>query len=133
MAYDPLLADRVRRELRHVEQVAEIKMFGGLCFTVSGNMCCGVLKDDLVIRLDREDALRALRLPHTRPMDFTGRPLRGFLYVHRRGHRTQPALRRWVRRALAFASSLPPKTSAAYGAAASRAAVSRSAAGRRLR
>jgi TfoX/Sxy family transcriptional regulator of competence genes len=109
MAYDPTLADRVRHELRGVKHVAEIKMFGGLCFTVSGNMCCGVLNDKLMIRLDREDALEALRRPHTRPMDFTGRPLRGLLYVDRDGCRTAAGLRRWVRRSLAFASALPAK------------------------
>jgi TfoX/Sxy family transcriptional regulator of competence genes len=109
MAYDLKLADRVRTELRRVKDVREIQMFGGLCFTVSGNMCCGVIKDDLMIRLDREEVVDALRQPHTRPMDFTGRPLRGFLYVDRAGCRTPTALRGWVRRALAFASSLPPK------------------------
>ena len=109
MAYDPKLAERVRTELARVKHVAEIKMFGGLCFTVSGNMCCGVRNDDLMIRLDREDVLQALRQPHTRPMDFTGRPLRGFLYVARDGSRTAAGLRRWLRRSLAFALSLPPK------------------------
>jgi len=109
MAYDLKLADRVRTELRRVKDVREIRMFGGLCFTISGNMCCGVMKDDLMIRLDREDVVDALRQPHTRPMDFTGRPLRGFLYVDRAGWHEPAVLRRWVRRALAFASSLPPK------------------------
>ena len=109
MAYNEKFADRVRRELRHVKGVAEIKMFGGLFFTVSGNICCGVLNEDLVIRLGREEVVETLRQPHTRVMAFAGRPLRGFLRVDRDGWHTPAARRRWVRRALVFASSLPPK------------------------
>jgi TfoX/Sxy family transcriptional regulator of competence genes len=109
MPYDVKLAERVRKELRSVDRVTEIKMFGGLCFTIAGNMCCGVLNDDLVIRLDHETAAQALGEPHVRPMDFTGRPSRGVVYVAPGGYRTPAGLRRWVKRSVAFASSLPPK------------------------
>src|SRR5258706_15151353 len=90
MAYNEKLAERVRQMLvRHrYPAVTEIKMFGGLCWTLRGNMCCGVLKDDLVLRMPEPLYEKALREPHVRPMDFTGRPLRGFVYVGPRGSKT---------------------------------------------
>jgi hypothetical protein len=109
MAYDTGLADRIRRELASLSDVREVRMFGGLCFMVGGHMCCGVLKDDLVVRLDRADVPGALREPHVRPMDFTGRPARGLVYVGAPGTRTAAGVRRWVKRAVAHAASLPPK------------------------
>jgi len=109
MAYDERLAARVRAALKGQKALAEIKMFGGLCFTLRGNMCCGVLQDDLVLRVDPDDAPRFLREPHARPMDFTGRPMRNFLYVGPKAVATAAGLRKWVGRGLAYASSLKPK------------------------
>ena len=86
-------------------------MFGGLCFLIHGNMCCGVLKDELVLRLEPERAQALLRRPHTRPMDFTGRPLNGFVFIARGGLRTTRQLRDWVSMARSFAESLPRKSS----------------------
>lgn len=74
-----------------------------------GNMCCGVLSDELILRLGSEKAERALKSPHTRPFDFTGRPMKGLIIVTPRGHKTDDALRKWVRRAADFAMSLPAK------------------------
>src|SRR5262249_21269787 len=107
MAFDENLAGRVRRLLADRRDVREVRMFGGLCFMVGGHMCCGVANDDLVLRLG-PDAERALAEPGARPMDFTGRPLTGMVFV------AGPAcagtqLRRWVQRAVAFAASLPPQ------------------------
>ncbi len=109
MAYDDKLAARVRKTLARHKAVAEIKMFGGLCFTLRGNMCCGVLKDNLVLRVAPEAAAKYLAEPHVRPMDFTGRPMKNFLYVGPGGHRSAPSLRKWIKRAADFALSLPPK------------------------
>lgn len=81
MAYNEQLAVRVRELVSETPGFAEQKMFGGLCFTVNGNMCCGVLNDDLVLRVEPDTAQRLLNGPHVRPMDFTGRPLKGFLFV----------------------------------------------------
>ena len=81
MAYDEALAERTRDALTGRESVSERKMFGGLAFMVGGNMACGVIGEDLMVRLEAEDAERALSEKHTRPMDFTGRPMKGFLYV----------------------------------------------------
>jgi TfoX/Sxy family transcriptional regulator of competence genes len=85
-------------------------MFGGLCFLIHGHMCCGVLKDELVLRLEPERAQALLSRPHTRPMDFTGRPLKGFVFIEAGGLRTERQLRNWVTMARAFAERLPPKS-----------------------
>jgi len=87
-------------------------MFGGLCFTVGGHMCCGVAGHDLVVRVGPAKLTEALAEPHARPMDFTGRPLKGFVYVGPAGCRRPTDLARWIRRALSFASSLPAKKTA---------------------
>lgn len=113
MAYDETLGGRVRRLLAEEPGIVERKMFGGLCFTVSGRMCCGVLGRDLVLRLSPERGEAALRRPHTRPMDFTGRPMRGFLYVAPAGTRDGRALRKWVAEGVEFARTIaaagPPR------------------------
>lgn len=109
MAYDETLATRVRRALARKKAVTEINMFGGLCFTVRGNMCCGVLQNDLVLRVPRESYEKILKKPHVRPMDFTGRPLRGFIFVGPKGHKTAQSLKRWIDAAVRYAMSLPPK------------------------
>ena len=77
MAYDEKLADRVRDILEGDPGVSERKMFGGLAFMVDGHMACGIAGDDLMLRLGAEGAEAALQKPHVRPMDFTGRPMKG--------------------------------------------------------
>ena len=108
MAYDESLAARVRAALANRTDVSERKMFGGLTFMIGGNMCCGVSGNELIVRLHpaRED--EALARPYARPMDFTGRPMRGFITVHRDGLKGD-RLNRWVQEAVDQAESLPPK------------------------
>ncbi len=108
MAYDEKLANRVRNILDVEDGVTERKMFGGLAFMVHGHMACGIVGDDLMLRLGAEGAESALDRPHVRPMDFTGRPMTGMVYVDAAGLRGV-ALRRWVERAIAFVCTLPPK------------------------
>lgn len=84
-------------------------MFGGLCFTLHGNMVCGIVGDTLMLRLNEELADQALERPHVRPMDFTGRPMRSMVYVDPAGLRSR-ALRGWVEKAAAYTRTLPPKT-----------------------
>ena len=107
MAYDEELAERIRTALAGREEVTERKMFGGLAFMLGGRMCCGVVKDELMVRLGPERAEEALRRPHTRPMDFTGRPLKGFVFVASEGVGSDDAVRRWVQEAADVAASLP--------------------------
>jgi len=108
MPYDERLAARVRRLLSDRNDVGERAMFGGLTFMAAGHMCCGVNKDELIVRLDPDDVHAALARPHARPMDFTGRPMRGFVTVGPEGLNGR-ALGRWVAIALAHAESRPPK------------------------
>jgi TfoX/Sxy family transcriptional regulator of competence genes len=106
MAFDPDLAQQVREALAGKRGVVERKMFGGLAFMMRGNMCCGVSGNDLMVRVGLERYEDALARPHARPMDFTGKPLRGFVYVGPDGH---DDLKAWVARGLAFVRTLPPK------------------------
>jgi len=84
-------------------------MFGGLSFLLNDNLCCGVVNDLLVLRLGEHGAAEALAEPHTRLMDFTGKPMKSMVYVDPDGTKADDALQGWVRRAVAYASSLPPK------------------------
>jgi TfoX/Sxy family transcriptional regulator of competence genes len=109
MAYDETLAERIRDVLAARENVGERKMFGGIAFMVGGNMAVGVIGEDLMVRLDPADAERALAEPHVRPMDFTGKPMKGMIYVDSAGTATDEDLAGWVEAGADFAASLPPK------------------------
>jgi TfoX/Sxy family transcriptional regulator of competence genes len=111
VAYDEKLADRVRHALSRAEaEFDERKMFGGLALMVSGHMTVGVLGDDLMVRVGPAAHEDALQQPLARPMDFTGKTMTGMVFVA--GAELEgDALDRWVRRGLAFTSSLPPKGS----------------------
>jgi TfoX/Sxy family transcriptional regulator of competence genes len=109
MAYDLALADRVRMFLGRLGDFSERKMFGGLCFLVNGHMCCGIVKSDLMVRLTSEAAAAALHEPHTRPMDFTGKPMKSMIYVGAEGIDSNSSLARWVRSAERVARGLPRK------------------------
>lgn len=108
MPYSEPLAQRTRAILQRQKGITERKMFGGLAFMVHGNMCCGIVSDSLMLRMG-DAAEAALMEPHTRPMDFTGKPMRGILYVDADGIASDEDLGAWIRRALQFARSLPPK------------------------
>jgi TfoX/Sxy family transcriptional regulator of competence genes len=84
-------------------------MFGGIAFMLAGNMAVGVIGEDLMVRLDPADAEKALREPHTRPMDFTGRPAKNMVYVDPEGTASDKDLAAWVEAGADYATSLPPK------------------------
>ena len=109
MAFDEALADRVRDLLSARSEVSERRMFGGIAFMVAGNMAVGIVGDDLMVRLDPADAERALSEPHTRPMDFTGKPARNMVFVDSEGTASDSDLASWVDAGADFATSLPPK------------------------
>ena len=94
MAYDEQLAERVRKSLGRRRNITEKKMFGGLSFLQNGKMLCGVLKDLLVLRVGPEEAAKLLKKPHVRPMDFTGRPMKGFVYVEPGGSKSAASFER---------------------------------------
>lgn len=109
MAYDERLAERIRGYFKHRKGVEEKQMFGGCCFMLNGHMCCGIEKDRLMIRVmpDRYETL--LSKPHARKMDFTGKPLKGFLFISEAGYRTASGLTRWLDEAVRFVKAKPPK------------------------
>jgi hypothetical protein len=109
VAYDVDLAERVYRALEGREGVTEREMFGGIGYLLHGNMCVGVWKDELIVRLGPEHGPAALAEEHTHPFDVTGRPMRGWLLVGPPGTRTDGDVERWVDRALGSVWSLPPK------------------------
>jgi TfoX/Sxy family transcriptional regulator of competence genes len=109
MAYDQDLANRVREQLADEHARTEMEMFGGLALLLSGNMAVGVLGDDLMVRVGKENAAEVADLPHVRPLDMSGRPMRAWLLVAPAGVRTDADLRSWVERGVAYAKSLPPK------------------------
>ena len=109
MAYDEGLAQRIRERLEGRDGIRERKMFGGLAFMLAGNMCCGVVDDELMVRVGPEQYEDALAQPPAREMDFTGRPMRGMIYVGTEGIAEDDDLAMWISRGEKFAGNLPPK------------------------
>lgn len=108
MAYDEALAERIRRMLAN-HDATQKAMFGGAAWMKGGHMFCGIHGDELVVRVGAEAWAEALRRPHARPMDLTGRSLSGFVFVARRGFESDDDLADWVMRGYKFAAGLPPK------------------------
>jgi TfoX/Sxy family transcriptional regulator of competence genes len=108
MAYDEVLASRVRSLCNGLEGLVEKKMFGGVAILVQGKMSVGVHRDDLIVRIDPAETAEALREPGVRPFDITGRPMKGWLMIAQSAL-ADDSLARWVERGIAYASSLPPK------------------------
>jgi TfoX/Sxy family transcriptional regulator of competence genes len=103
MAYDSALADRVTDLLQARRVAFETKaMMGGLCFMVDGKMCVGVEKARLMVRLDPAGEGEARARPGCKPMDFTGRPMRGYVFVHPEGYGSEALLGHWIGLALEF-------------------------------
>jgi TfoX/Sxy family transcriptional regulator of competence genes len=110
MAHDAGLAERVRGVLDERLDVTEKRMFGGIAFMVRGHMCVGIVKEDLMVRVGPGAYDALVREAHARPMDFTGRPMKGFLYVEPAGLESDADLERWVGHGLRHATSLPAKS-----------------------
>ena len=106
---DEALTSRIRQTLGPRGDVAEKRMFGGMCFMVGGNMCVGVTKGRMMIRVGKEFYDDAMSQPHSRAMDFTGKPMMGFVFVDTEGTKTLAAVARWVARGLRYNESLPRK------------------------
>jgi TfoX/Sxy family transcriptional regulator of competence genes len=109
MAFDEQFAERVRKEVNCKRGVVEKKMFGGLAFLVNGNMSVGIYKNELIVRMAPQDTAAALKEPGARRFNVTRRPMKGWVMVERAGVRHPASLAKWVRRGVAFASSLPKK------------------------
>jgi hypothetical protein len=113
MAFDEGLAHRIRDALHSRHDVEEKKMFGGLCFLVRGHMAFGIVKDELMLRTGPDAYQEALARPHAREMTFTGKPMRGMIYVGVDGFAEDDELRSWLDVGLEFNSSMEAKNAAA--------------------
>lgn len=109
MAYDQGLAQRLRELLEEQMNVTEKTMFGGVAFLLHGSMFVGIVKNDLMVRVGPAEHEAALARPHARPMDFAGRPMKGYVYLAPEGIESDAALAEWVHLALRFVATLPPK------------------------
>ncbi len=109
MAFDEGLAQRVREVLADHAGVTEKKMFGGLAFMVDRYMCCGIIQSELMVRVGKAAYEDALAQPHAREMDFTGRSLKGMVYVGEEGLTEDSDIQSWVQRGLNFVETLPPQ------------------------
>jgi TfoX/Sxy family transcriptional regulator of competence genes len=109
VAFEEALAGRIRDHLGGTAGLAEKRMFGGIAFLLNGNMCCGVHGDEVILRVDPEAAEDAVRKPHVRIFDLTGRPMRGWLLVGSDAVSSDEQLRAWIDMGVDFAGSLPAK------------------------
>jgi TfoX/Sxy family transcriptional regulator of competence genes len=109
MAYDQGLSQRIREIMQDNPDLREKEMFGGICFMLNGNMACGVIGEELMVRVGKEAHKQAHAQPHTRPFDFTGRPMRGWVVVTAEGVAEDEDLQSWVKQGSEYALSLPPK------------------------
>jgi TfoX/Sxy family transcriptional regulator of competence genes len=104
MAYDENLANRVRERLEKLPVIEEKEMMGGLTFMVNGKMCIGIIKDEMMCRIDPELHETAVELTGCRTMDFTGKPMKGWIMIDSSGMRTPKELDYWITLALEFNS-----------------------------
>ena len=109
MAFDEGLAQIVREFLEEKPTYIEKKMFGGIGFLLQGNMACGILNDDLIVRVGPANYEDTLKLPHSREFDITGRPMKGWVMVSSDGFDSEEVILAWVNRGVGFALTLPPK------------------------
>ncbi len=109
MAYDENLAERIRTKLKGTRGLSEKKMFGGVGFLINGNMACGVIKQDMVVRLAGDQAEAALQRAHVKVFDMTGKPMKGWILVEPKGVASDKALEGWIEQSTEFAKTLPPK------------------------
>jgi hypothetical protein len=109
MGYDIGLAQRIREILEEEPGFAEKKMFGGICFLLSGNMVCGIIRDDLIVRVGADKYQELMKLKHTKEFDITGRPMKGWVMILSPALDSDKALNIWVQRAVSFVQTLPVK------------------------
>jgi hypothetical protein len=109
MPYNEEINGRVKTAISHWKNTDCRKMFGGVCHLLNGNMVCGVYKDFLILRLGEENARKALELPHVKPFDITGKPMKGWVMVGQDGFQAERDLVGWLNQAKEFVRSLPPK------------------------
>ena len=109
MPYDREIDLRIQKIVTNWENTNAKKMFGGTCHLLNGNMFCGVWKDFLILRLGEDAGKKALVLPHVKPFDITGRPMKRWIMVAKDGFKSDVELEDWLKQAKEFVETLPPK------------------------
>lgn len=109
MAFDEGLAERLRQMVEGMPGITEKRMFGGWALMRHGHMFVGIVDERLMARIGPDAAARALERPAVAAMDFTGKPMKGYVFVHPNGTEADEDLRHWVDLALGFVDALPPK------------------------
>lgn len=104
MAFNEKLSNRIREAVADIPKVEEKYMFGGVCYMVNGKMCIGVVKDEMMCRIDPAVYEEALEKPGCREMVFTGRPMKGYVFVSEEGIKTKKAFDYWIKLCLEFNS-----------------------------
>lgn len=104
MAFDEKLVDRIRESLVGINNVEEKNMFGGVCFMVNGKMCIGVVKDEMMCRINPAMDEIVLEKKGCRIMDFTGKPMKGYVFISEEGMKTKKSFDYWVNLCLEFNS-----------------------------
>ena len=109
MAYNEKIETRIKKLVYGWKNTDSKKMFGGICHLLNGNMFCGVHKDFLILRLGREKAENAMKSPHVRPFDITGKPMKGWVMVAEGGFKSDKELKNWLDQTRKFVDTLPAK------------------------
>lgn len=106
---DVTLVERIRSIMKRHKGYSEKKMFGGICFMINGNMCVGPWKGSLIVRLDKADHEATQSEPFVKPMDITGKVLKGWARIESAGIATDEDFEEWISRAVTFSRTLPAK------------------------
>lgn len=109
MPYNEELEKRIKKIVSNWKGTHDKKMFGGVCHLLNSNMFCGVHKDFLILRLGQDKSEEALKLPHTRPFDITGKKMKGWIMLDAEGYKSDNELKSWLAEAKKFAETLPEK------------------------
>ncbi len=106
--YNEETADRMKKLMRKHKGIKDKKMFGGVSFLLNGKMFCGLIKDDIVVRINPDDQ-HLLKKRGVRLMDFTGKPMKGFIYVNPSGYKTDKILYEWMKTGMDFVATIKKK------------------------
>lgn len=109
MPFDAVLVSRIEKQLIHLLNLEQKKMFGGICFMYRGNMLCGVDGPRLMLRVGADKYEGTLKIKHASKMEFTGKPLKGFVFIAPAGVKTDASLQKWLALGIEFSESLPAK------------------------
>jgi TfoX/Sxy family transcriptional regulator of competence genes len=109
MPYDEEIESRIQTLTKEWPNSEAKKMFGGICRLLNGNMVCGVYKEFLILRLGETAATEAMKEQYVRPFDITGRPMKGWVMVEKKGFETDDELQEWLHKSRDFVETLPSK------------------------